>query len=94
MNFMVNWFVQTIQIFVHFSIQTIRTLNFIFVSALVGSVDNAGNVGNTGNVGNGGNVGNAGNVGNVGYAGICQICQNFPPPNISCVRYALSSNKI
>ena len=31
---MVNWFVQTVRIFVRFSIQTIRTLNFIFVSAL------------------------------------------------------------
>ena len=32
---MVNWFIQTIRIFTCFSIQTIRTLNFIFVSALV-----------------------------------------------------------
>ena len=31
---MVNWFIQTIRIFAHFSIQTIQTLNFIFVSAL------------------------------------------------------------
>ena len=32
---MVNWFVQTVQIFAHFSIQTIRTLNFMFNSALL-----------------------------------------------------------
>ena len=32
---MVNWFVQTARIFAHFSIQTIQTLNFIFVSALI-----------------------------------------------------------
>ena len=31
---MLNWFVQTVWIFTRFSIQTIRTLNFIFVSAL------------------------------------------------------------
>ena len=31
---MVNLFVQTIRIFARFSIQTIRTLNFIFISAL------------------------------------------------------------
>ena len=28
------WLIQTIRIFVHFIIHTIRTLNFIFVSAL------------------------------------------------------------
>ena len=32
---MVNWFIQTVRIFARFSIQTIRTLNFIFVSALM-----------------------------------------------------------
>ena len=32
---MVNWLVQTVRIFTRFSIQTIRTLNFIFVSALI-----------------------------------------------------------
>ena len=32
---MVNWLVQTVRIFARFSIQTIRTLNFIFISALV-----------------------------------------------------------
>ena len=31
---MANWFVQTSRIFACFSIQTIRTLNFIFVLAL------------------------------------------------------------
>ena len=34
-GFMVNWFVQTVWIFARFSIQTIQTLNFIFVSALL-----------------------------------------------------------
>ena len=32
---MVNWFVQTVWIFARFSIQTIQTLDFIFVSALL-----------------------------------------------------------
>ena len=31
---MANLFVQTVRIFTHYSIQTIQTLNFIFVSAL------------------------------------------------------------
>ena len=31
---MANLFVQTVWIFAHYSIQTIQTLNFIFVSAL------------------------------------------------------------
>ena len=32
---MVNWLIQTIRIFARFSIQTIQTLNFILVSALI-----------------------------------------------------------
>ena len=38
---MVNWFVQTVRIFTCFSIQTIQTLNFIFVSALILTTCNA-----------------------------------------------------
>ena len=30
-----KWLIQTIQIFARFTIQTIRALNFIFVSALI-----------------------------------------------------------
>ena len=37
---MVNWFVQTIRIFAWFSVQTIRTLTFIFVSAVLIIVPN------------------------------------------------------
>ena len=37
---MVNWFLQIVQIFTHFSIQTIQTLKFIFVSALLITLDN------------------------------------------------------